>query len=148
MIRNTEKTSLKDHRIPIKKQCTKILYVQNRPVQLKKISIRVQKWKINKKGKGRGPFQSHSASIWELWARLYLGGEGKELWRSDIFCPWREPSSSLPSVSLEEALITCTEACPLLFMMSELKLHLCFSLMSQSLHLDFLTMNVVSFSMM
>jgi hypothetical protein len=77
MIRNTEKTSLKDHRIPIKKQCTRILYVQNRPVQLKKISIRVQKWKIDKKGKGRGPFQSHSASIWGLWPRLYLVGRVK-----------------------------------------------------------------------
>ena len=61
MIRNTERTTLKYHRIPIKKQCTRILYVQNRPVQLKKISIRVQKWKIDKKEKGRGPFQSHSA---------------------------------------------------------------------------------------
>jgi hypothetical protein len=66
MIRNTERTSLKDHRKPIKKPCIRIVYVKNRPVQLKKMSIRVQKWKIDKKGKGRVPFQSHSASVWGL----------------------------------------------------------------------------------
>jgi hypothetical protein len=77
MIRNTERTLLKAHRIPIKKQCTRILYLQNRPLQLKKISIRVQKQKIDKEGKRRAPFQSRSASIRGLWPRLYLEGRVK-----------------------------------------------------------------------
>jgi hypothetical protein len=121
MIRNTERSSLKDHRIPripIKKQYTRISYIKNRPVQFKKISDRVQKWKIDKQGKGMGPFQSHNASVWGLWPRLYLGGRVKSCGGVTFFVLGE--NLLLRFFSLEEALITCTGACPPLFMMSEL----------------------------